>query len=56
MTCELSPSARKVTQLLRFRLGCHSLPSILGHRSTPRVPSHEHMCTRCPDGRVMRSI
>ena len=51
MTCELSASAREVTQLLRFRLGCHSLPSV-GRRSTPRVLRRERICTRCHDGLV----
>ncbi len=50
MTCELSASARKVTQLLRSRLGCHNLPSVAGRRSNPRVPRHERTCTRCHDG------
>ncbi len=34
------PNARKVTQLLRFRLGCHRLPSDVGrHRADP-LPRH----------------
>ena len=33
-----------------LRLGCHSLPSVLGRRSKPRVPRHERVCTRCHDG------
>ncbi len=49
MTCDLSASARKVTQLLHFCVGCHSLPSVVGRRSNPRVPRHERMCTRCQD-------
>jgi len=50
LKCELSASARKVTQMLRFRSGCHSLPSILGRRSNLRMPRHERMCTKCHDG------
>ena len=48
---QLPANARKITQLMRFRLGCHGLPSDVGrHRADP-LPRHERLCTRCQDGR-----
>jgi hypothetical protein len=48
---QLPANARKVTQLLRFRLGCHGLPSDVGrHRADP-LPRHERLCTWCYAGR-----
>ena len=47
---ELPANPRKVLQLLRFRLGCHTLPSATGQRRNPRVPRDQRICTRCQHG------
>ena len=47
---ELPASPRKVLQLLRFRLGCHTLPSATGQRKNPCVPRDQRICTRCQHG------
>ena len=48
---QLPANARKITQLMRFRLGCRGLPNDVGrHRADP-LPCHERLCTRCQDGR-----
>ena len=39
---QLSANARKVTQLMRFRLGCHGLPSDVGRHRTDPLP-----CNAC---------
>ena len=38
-------SARCMRMLLRFRLGCHSLPVVLGRRD--RVPRDQRLCRGC---------
>ena len=50
---QLPAIARKITQLMRFRLGCHDhgLPSDVGrHRADP-LPRHERLCTSAVSGR-----
>ena len=38
---QLPANARKITQLMRFRLGCHGLPNDVGrHKADPLPPSH----------------
>ncbi len=52
---QLPANARKVTQLLRFRLGCHGLPSDVGrHRADP-LPRHERLCTGAMPGGETKS-
>ena len=48
---QLPANARKITQLMRFRLGCHGLPSDVGRHRADSLPRHERLCTRCQDGR-----
>ena len=52
---QLPANARKITQLMRFRLGCHGLPSDVGRHRADSLPRHERLCTRCQDGRGARS-
>ena len=47
---ELPANPRKVLQLLRFCLGCHTLPSATGQRRSPLVPRDQRICTRCQHG------
>ena len=44
------PILAKVLQLLRFRLGCHTLPSAIGQPRNPRMPRDQRICTRCQHG------
>ena len=37
---QLPANARKITQLMRFRLGCHGLPSDVGRHTVGRILSH----------------
>ena len=43
---QLPANERKITQLMRFRLGCHGLPSDVGRHRTDSLPRHERLCTR----------
>ena len=47
---QLPATARKITQLMPFRLGCHGLPSDVGRHRGDQPPRHERLCTRCQDG------
>lgn len=43
---ELPAASRKALQLLRFRLGCHTLPCVTGRRRNPPMPRDQRICTR----------
>ena len=45
--CHAGTSTR-AHELLRFRLGCHALPCIMGRRT--QTPRHERLCQMCSAG------
>ena len=48
---ELPANPRKVLhKLLRFCLGCYTLPTAAGQRRYPRAPRDQRICTRCQHG------